>query len=179
MLARFVYISSTDAVDFYTIEVAEHDEAAWTQLLDRFLNRGLVGPGAQKARTIMQAWLINIGRYGIDRLVLRDENDADAIPPKRVTGRQRAGDNAQSLLQAFRGLPAPRLYFARFGRALILLDGGMKTVRQAQSCPIVAPKFELANRICRSLDRLLERGDLRILRDGSLEIPDELVFSVP
>ncbi len=178
MLARFVYLNSAALVDFYTIEVAEHEEEEWVQLFNRFLEQGLIGPGSDKARTIMLAWIKNIGRYGADRLEIRAERDAGAIPPKSVRGRKIAGDDSGVLLQAFQGFPVPRLYLSRFGRAIILLDGGMKTQNKAQDCPIVGPKFELANRICRSLDLGMKRTDFRILPSGKLEIPDEFTFEV-
>ncbi len=178
MLARFVHIGTEPAIDFYTIEITEDEDAGWTQLFDRFLTEGLIGPGSEKARMIMLAWLRNIGRFGIENLVLREEGAAQAIPPKRLKRRKLSGDNASTLLQAYSSLPAPRLYLAIFGRAVILLDGAMKTTQKAQDCPQVAAKFALINRICRSLDQLLTRGDLRILPNGRLAFAEDLTFNV-
>lgn len=165
-----------EKLDLYTVEFQSEDEAT-TSLFGEYLKE-LDASGLRKDAMVMKAWLTNIGRYGLKNLELRDEQAALAIPPARISGHLASGNNAKSLIEAFKGLPAPRLYLANYGDALILLGGGLKTTRRAQDCTNVGPDFELANRICRTFDKLLEEGDIKIDNYGELIIPEGLEFDI-
>ena len=72
------------------------------------------------------------------------------------------------------GKTAMRLYCIRFNRSIVfLLNGGVKTMRTAQQCPIVSPYFAQANRISSALDQAMLDGDIKLDSDEQAFLFDE------
>ncbi len=130
-------------ITYYTVRV-EHDDLP---LFTKFIKRH-ASPEFKEDMDLIRSWMRNLGeKIGASTDYFRQENHAHAIPPSIGLTKKGCG---------------LRLYCLRVNhRVVILFDGGEKTSQRAQDCPIVAPHFELANRLALAIWRVLDEGQLQ------------------
>lgn len=146
-------------VSFYTARLDEAELSETEKFIERFLE---YAEFKRDFDTIM-AWLEKMGNdLGARRIFFRDEEGANALPPRRGIMEQFA--------PAFVEFSNLRLYCVRVSdQIVILLNGGIKTSEKVQNSPDCLAHFRFAIQVCKQLDKLIQEGEIKI-RAKTLEL---------
>jgi len=134
-------------VNYYTLWVEGRPQSETDAFFDRFEENQQVANDLN----LLVTWISEIGEHrGAKARYFRFENDANALPPPaRVMAE--LGDDYCRL----------RLYCIRLSdRAVILVNGGLKTGRTVQDSPDLLGRFRFANKMANQLVDLIQAGEL-------------------
>ncbi|WNJ20198.1 hypothetical protein [Pontibacter sp. G13] len=144
------------AVTCYTVRSAKQN---WS-LADQFLNSftdpedPMFIPGFQDEIEDLVHLVEFIAENGMGRFILRQENSAHALPPKKIFGQ-----GARHLMR----LPTYSLRWYCMvwpPNILILFGGGIKRSQRNEDSPGVYSAFMLADRITKQIDQMIVEGSL-------------------
>ncbi|MGO1245682.1 MAG: hypothetical protein ACTHZ1_09210 [Sphingobacterium sp.] len=163
--AEIRLVASYRTVTFYSINYVDDDSS----LFEKFVEAQNIN-NKDKLQHIL-SWIREIGNnYGAKKTYFREENQADALPPKgknREPAYLEDGANTPNDL---------RLYSLRINENIVFLFGGnIKTENHAQNCPNVKEHFRLANQISKAISEAIDSNDI-VFNDSQTDIVYEEDF---
>lgn len=152
---------NTPLVRYYTVELEEDGEQ--TNLLAEFIQKHQTDERISEEYNDLLAWMVvRMGeQQGAQQRFFRPERNADALPPP-----------SQFLdIEYEHNL---RLYCMRLSdHVVVLFDGGVKTANKAQECPVVAPHFYMAQKLCSAIQEAIRDREIALINaETELQIPE-------
>lgn len=147
-------------ITYYTIKLDSDSLPLFSQFI-----KAHGAPEFKPDVDLIRQWMKQLGEtIGASTDYLRPEGAAHAIPPPVEITRK----GCQLRLYCLRMSP----------RVVILFNGGVKTKNKAQDCPVVAPHFELANKLALLLWRSFDEGILQLDERDDLIIPHDFKIAL-
>lgn len=138
--ASVVLYMRLDRVSYYTIQIEDGSQSE----IAKFWKKSKNWEEHKQEVSRLASWIKQIGERGATSTYFRDENKADALPPKGI-GRK-IGKSPNGTV---------RLYCYWVSEQIVILfNGDIKTTDSAQDCPRVAPFFRQANGWVRKLKEI-------------------------
>lgn len=163
--AEIRLVASYRKVTFYSIKYVDDDST----LFEKFVETHSI-KNKNKLQHIL-SWIREIGNnYGAKKFYFREEDEADALPPK---GKDREPAYLEDDVNTANNL---RLYSLRINENIVFIFGGnIKTENHAQNCPNVKEYFRLANQISKAIYEAIDSDDI-VLNDTQTDIEYEEDF---
>lgn len=152
---------NTPLVRYYTVELEEDGEQ--TNLLADFILNHHQDERISEEYHDLLAWIVERmgSMHGARQRYFRHEGKADGLPPPSYFLDVAYEHNL-------------RLYCMRLSdHVVILFSGGVKTADTAQDCPVVAPHFRLAQKLCMAIQEAIRNRDISLINEETeLHIPE-------
>ncbi len=151
----------TPLVRYYTVALDEDGEQ--TNLLAAFILKHRGNEDISEEYNDLLAWIVERmgGMHGAKPKFFRFEGKADALPPPSHFLDVEYEHNL-------------RLYCMRLSdHVVILFNGGVKTADKAQKCPVVAPHFHMAQKLCKAIQEAIKNKEIALMNEETeLSIPE-------